>query len=731
MMEVQTPGEGLDPPPPLELWGGVECSVVRIGDAYRNQLVDTGHSARFADLDLMAELGIRAVRYPILWVTVAPETPTELDFSWHDKRLEHLRERGIKVIASLVHHGSGPRYTNLLDPKFPDLLARFASEVASRYPWIEAWNPVNEPFTTARFSCLYGHWYPHLRDIDATFRALVIECLAIKRSMEAIRKANPSAELIPTEDIGKTFATDRLQYQADHENERRWLTFDLLAGRVVPGHPFYQWLRNKAASEEELAELATGAATPSMIGFDHYLTSERYLDHRLERYPAAVPGSNGRDTYVDVEAVRIAKLTKHLGPQLRLLETWERYRIPIAITEVHHGCTREEQVRWLHQVWREAEAARSDGVDVRAVTLWAMFGMVDWRSLLTRREGAYDVGAFDTRSETPRPTLLAKTAARLGRGEAIDHPVLDLPGWWKRPGRTHARPRYDMLPRCSTRSARPILITGATGTLGQAFARICAHRGLKHVLTSRAELDITDEASIAAALDRYKPWAVINTAGFVRTWEAEEKADECFRANVTGPELLAKACTLHGIPLVTFSSDLVFDGKLGRSYVEPDRPAPVCEYGRSKAEAEARLMAIDADALIVRTSAFFGPWDRYNFLVNTVERLKRGEDVFASDKTVVSPTYVPDLVHATLDLLLDEENGIWHLTNQGAISWNELAHAVADTAKLDKRRILVPDQDEEPCDTSLTSTRGLLLRPLDRALADFVEYSEPLSELAR
>src|SRR5205085_7887859 len=156
---------------------------------------------------------------------------------------------------------------------------------------------------------------------------------------------------------------------------------------------------------------------------------------------------------------RIAKLTRQLGPRLRLLETSDRYHIPLAITEVHHGCTRDEQVRWLHQVWTEAEAARRDGVDIRAITLWAMFGMVDWRSLLTQREGAYDVGGFDTRGDAPRPTLLAKVAAKLGRGEPLDHPALDLPGWWRRPGRTHARPRYDMLPPGSTRNARPTLIT--------------------------------------------------------------------------------------------------------------------------------------------------------------------------------------------------------------------------------------------------------------------------------
>ena len=153
--------------------------------------------------------------------------------------------------------------------------------------------------------------------------------------------------------------------------------------------------------------------------------------------------------------------------------------------------------------------------------MWSMFGAVDWRSLLTRREGVYDVGAFDTRSEKPRPTLVAKAAAKLGRGEGFDHPLLDLPGWWRRPGRSHGRPRFDTLPR-NCASARPILITGATGTLGQAFSTMCSHRGLVHVLTSRDQLDITNEASIAAALALYKPWAVINAAGFVAVDQAAQ-----------------------------------------------------------------------------------------------------------------------------------------------------------------------------------------------------------------
>jgi dTDP-4-dehydrorhamnose reductase len=717
--------------PPLELWGGVECTLVRIGEEYRDQVVETGHSARLSDIDAMAGLGVKAVRYPILWETVAPQSPDELDFSWHDERLERMRDLGIEVIAALVHHGSGPRYTHLLDPAFPDKLAEYARKVARRYPWVKMWTPLNEPLTTARFSCLYGHWYPHLTDIDAAFRATVNQCLAIARTMRALREIDPQAKLVATEDIGKSFSTPELQYQADHENDRRWLSFDLLTGRVVPSHPFYNWLRNKAASGEQLAVLATGEGKPDIIGFDHYLTSERYLDHRIERFPNVQPGSNGRHTYVDLEAVRVAKLQPLLGPAERLRETWERYNIPIAITEVHHGCTREEQVRWLKEMWDAAEQERARGADIRAVTLWALFGAVDWRSLLTRREGIYDVGAFDTRSETPRPTLVAKAAAQLARGELFQHPILDLPGWWKRPGRTHARPRFDMLPSQAATSARPILIAGATGTLGQAFGKICGHRGLAFVLTSRDELDITDETSIAAALDRYKPWAVINAAGFVRTPEADEKYADCLAVNAVGPELLGSACKTAGIPLVTFSSDLVFNGMLGRPYVEPDEPAPACAYGVSKAEAEARLIAIDSDALIVRTSTFFGPWDHSNFVFSVIEKLKRDGELVASDKTFVSPTYVPDLVHATLDLLIDGETGIWHLTNQGAISLHELAKEAAAAAKLDRsliRRIRT-DTEAEPADTSLSSSRGILLRPLDRALSAFADQYETLTEL--
>ncbi len=99
-----------------------------------------------------------------------------------------------------------------------------------------------------------------------------------------------------------------------------------------------------------------------------------------------------------------------------------------------------------------------------------------------------------------------------------------------------------------------------------------------------------------------------------------------------------------------------------------------------------------------------------------------------SETTIVSPTYVPDLVHATLDLLLDGETGIWHLSNEGALSWHEFAREFADRAKLDPSRIVAKSSERR--DTSLASTRGFLLRPLPQAIDEYIAQSKALRELA-
>jgi dTDP-4-dehydrorhamnose reductase len=715
------------------MWGGLECTLNRVGDRYLDQLERNGHYGRADDLDRFAGLGIRAIRYPVLWERVAPDGVGRADWRWTDERLGRLRELGIRPIVTLVHHGSGPRHTSLVDPGFPAGLAEFARAVAERYPWVDAYTPVNEPLTTARFSGLYGHWHPHGRDPATFVRALLTECRAVAAAMRAIRQVSPGAALVQTDDLGKTFSTRALGYQAEFDNERRWITWDLLCGRVDRGHPMWAYLAGCGAPERELDALAEDPAPPDILGINYYLTSERFLDERLERYPPHTHGGNGRHAYADVEAVRV-RSQGIAGPRALLREAWDRYGIPLAVTEVHLGCTREEQLRWLHEVWTAACSLRADGADVRAVTAWALLGSYDWDTLLTRADGHYEPGVFDLRSPLPRPTALAPMVADLAAGREHLHPVLDGPGWWQRPHRLlYPRRSVPVAGRVPPASARPpraarlLLVTGATGTLGRALGRVCEVRGIAHRLLTRAEMDVADPVSVERAMLRFRPWAVVNAAGYVRVDDAEREPDACMRENADGPAVLAAACARHAAALVTFSSDLVFDGARDTPYLEDDAVAPLNVYGRSKAAAEARVLDALPGALVVRTSAFFGPWDEHNFVAAALRELAAGHSFVAADDATVSPTYVPDLAHACLDLLVDGERGIWHLASPGAVTWADLARRAAELAGLDPGLVegrptaALELAAPRPPYSVLGSGRGVLLPPLDDALARYFE----------
>ncbi len=720
----------------LQLWGGIECTHNRVGNRYYDQMAMSGHDQRPEDLDRIAALGIRRIRYPVLWERTGPQSLDRCDWQWADERLARLRLLGMQPIVGLVHHGSGPRYTHLLDPEFAPQLAAFARQVAERYPWCDAYTPVNEPLTTARFSALYGHWYPHRRDPKAFAEALLIQCRAIVLSMEAIRQFRPDAELVQTEDLGFSHSSSDLHYQAQFENERRWLTFDLLCGHVDRHHPMGEHFLWLGIPHDELSWFQDHPCPPDVLGINHYITSERYLDSQMETYPPIYHGGNSRQRYADVEAVRVVKQGL-IGPRRLLYETWSRYRRPVAITEAHLGCTREEQLRWLWEVWNAARKARLDGADVRAVTIWSLLGCFDWNSLVTDPRGFYEAGAFDVRSTTIRPTALASLAAQLASNpdQVPEHHVLAQPGWWKRNDRlvypsvischdhvkeypNGAAESDDLSPSC----AAPILIAGATGTLGRALARVCDLRGLAYRLLPRSEMDITNPHDILLALERFRPWAVINAAGYVRVDDAEHDRLACYRGNVRGARVLASACAEAHLPFMTFSSDLVFDGDRQSPYRESDSVGPLNFYGRAKAVAERHVLRLHPQALIIRTSAFFGPWDHYNFVTVALRTLAAGKRFPAANDAVVSPTYVPDLAHACLDLLVDHESGVWHLANQGETSWAEFARDVAQRAGFDRKRIQSRPARwfawpaPRPRYSVLGSERGLLLPTLPDAL---------------
>jgi dTDP-4-dehydrorhamnose reductase len=719
---------------PLALWAGIECTVNRVADAYEDQLALNGHAWRLEDLDRLAALGIRTLRYPILWERTAPDGLENADWRWADERLGRLRELDIRPIVGLLHHGSGPRETSLLDPEFPEKLADYARAVAERYPWVSDYTPVNEPLTTARFSGLYGLWYPHGMDDKTFLTTLLNEIKGTVVAMRAIRQVNPSARLIQTEDLGRIYSTDKLSYQGEWENHRRWLTYDLLCGRVNERHPLWDYFLQAGIEPDALRWFSQNPCPPSVVGINHYVTSNRFLDDRLERYPVCCHGGNGRHAYADTEAVRSLS-EPYEGHLVLLREAYERYRIPVAVTECHLGCSREEQMRWLKECWEAAQSLRADGVAIEAVTVWSVLGAFDWNSLLTCFSGYYEPGAFDLRAPEPRPTAITRMMQALAAGESYPHPALEVPGWWRRPDRLEY-PKMQPMSFSIAPEARshcpyqPLLIIGATGTLGRAFARICDIRGLPYYLLGRNQLDICSLEQVRDRLAELAPWAVINTAGYVRVDEAERDPDTCWQYNTLGAAYLAEVCAELDIPLVTYSSDLVFNGQNGQPYMETHAPSPLNVYGASKAHAERTVSDLGGQSLIIRTSAFFGPWDEHNFVTLALRTLAARETFLAADDLVVSPTYVPDLVHASLDLLLDRETGIWHLAHPCAVSWAELAKLACGFASVNTKRLQprswleLPFVAERPAFSALGSERGVLLPQLEDALARYVRQVE-------
>lgn len=709
----------------MEVWGGIECTINRVSDHYFDQLEYQGHFHRREDLQMLVDLGIKKIRYPILW---EKHRAVDQDAEWAlvEENLTFLKSKNVQVIAGLVHHGSGPRYVEMTEDSFVEGLASYAAEVAEKFPWIEYYTPINEPLTTARFCGLYGLWYPHYKSESTFLKILINECKGTIAAMQAIRKINPGAKLLHTEDLGKAQGTTALQYQADFENERRWLGIDLICGLVDQDHLMFEHLISNGIKESELDFFRSSAMPPDILGFNHYVTSERYLDENIDRYPAHLHGGNGKCRYADVEAVRVAGL-QPVGIKVVLKEAWDRYQLPMAITEAHLYCGREDQMRWLNGIWNAANDLVNEGVPIHGVTAWSLFGAYGWHKLLTSPFGNYENGTFDISSGAPRATALSKMIQAYSTESRYDHPVLQGKGWWE----TEKRIIYpsDQLynPMISAPESPVIMIIGASGMLGNEFVQVCQFRDLNFVAPAKEELNLIRIWQIENAILKYRPWAVINAAGFVNVEAAENEYDDCFLNNSTGPENLAICCKKFGIKLVTFSSDLVFDGEKQSEYLESDEVNPLNIYGLSKAAAEQRVLKQHSEALIIRTSSFFSLVDQSNFIYQTLACLQQKKTIRIADDVFISPTYVPDLVNRTLDLLIDEDCGIWHLTNNGTLSWFDLAKEVAERAKL-KSSLLISSKVAElqlkakrPLFSAMRSNRGLLMPNLDHALDRFFD----------
>lgn len=657
----------------LEIWGGVECTVCRIGDLYFDQTVRSGHHARLDDLDRIASLGITHLRYPVLWERVALAGLERADWSWTDERLERLRELGITPIVTLLHHGSGPRDTSLLDEEFPQKLARFARAVAQRYPWLRYFTPVNEPVTTARFAAMYGWWYPHRKSEPEFFRALFQQLRGIRQAMEAIRECTPDARLIVTEDLGKTYATPHLGYQAEFENARRFLSYDLLCGALGENTAMCEHFQRLGLRVDEEFQQSC-FCPPDVLGYNYYVTGERWLDERLERYPGQFWGGNERERYADVEAVRVCA-EGITGPGPLLEECWQRYKRPLAITEAHLACTREEQVRWLRDIHGALRGLRENGVDVRAMTIWSLLGAFDWNSALTRQDGYYESGAFDVSTGTARETGIAIYVRSLTGRDTRDVPACEGSGWWELPSRLEFEPssREDGASHAAAHAAhvrdrRPLMILGDSDPLGEAVQHACLLRNLE--MRSAGSSVRADE--LAQFVKYYNAWAVLDCTGADHAWQAGESAYEL----IEHFEHVARGCGESGVPVAAISSPLVFAGEKS-TYLESDDARPDTPGGKAYLRIEETLLRSCSDALIARCGMPFAGAAREGWHDRAVRNLLAGKPPHVSTP-YMNAVHRLDLAHALLDALIDGERGIVHAGNAGETHAVEILEAALE-----------------------------------------------------
>ena len=241
--------------------------------------------------------------------------------------------------------------------------------------------------------------------------------------MEAIRAHVPDASHVLTEDLQSFTPLDadaRTLGTVAHQRERTFLSVELLMGRIVAGHPMHAYLTGQCRVTQSLLDrVSRHAAAPDLMGWNWYPNSERVF---------AVSGAGVSDT------PRVVHAPGSISPEPLLRAAYARLHLPFGLSEVHVNADARGRVRWLAQRRDDLLRLAADGLPVRMLGVWAAFGLIDWDSLLLRREGYSEDGvfAFAGPGETPRETELADAVRALAAGRSFDVP--GDPGWWETRG---------------------------------------------------------------------------------------------------------------------------------------------------------------------------------------------------------------------------------------------------------------------------------------------------------
>ncbi|MHB1089682.1 MAG: dTDP-4-dehydrorhamnose reductase [Ilumatobacteraceae bacterium] len=235
-----------------------------------------------------------------------------------------------------------------------------------------------------------------------------------------------------------------------------------------------------------------------------------------------------------------------------------------------------------------------------------------------------------------------------------------------------------------------IFITGAGGQLGHELVRVAEEDGHSVMASTHDDLDITKPADIRDAFVATRPDVVIHAAAWTAVDACEGDADRAFAVNGTATDAIARAAHEVGARVVYISTDYVFDGRKPTAYVETDEPNPQSVYGESKLAGERAMSDHDAIVRISWVCGFHGP-----NMVKTILRLAESQPElrFVNDQ-IGCPTFADDAATMILRLAEEQRRGVWHVTNQGVVSWFDFAQEVLRAAGMDPQRVSPVSTDE-------------------------------------
>jgi dTDP-4-dehydrorhamnose reductase len=281
-----------------------------------------------------------------------------------------------------------------------------------------------------------------------------------------------------------------------------------------------------------------------------------------------------------------------------------------------------------------------------------------------------------------------------------------------------------------------LMIIGKNGQLGAVLVNLCQKQARRYIAFDSSELDVTDYEKVNQIINKFDPRIIINTSAFHVVSECEKNPNQAFSVNSLAVKNLAKISNRNKIKLVTYSTDYVFDGKKGSAYLESDSTNPLQVYGRSKLAGEINAETEHPKGVyVIRTCGVYGGKGsrskKGNFVLNILSEANKENVVKVSPELIVSPTSAKNLAEATIKLLdLNPEPGVYHLVNEGFLSWYDFAKEILKLAKIKKEVVSLIGQAtaselKRPRFSALANTKakklGVVLPNMKDGLREYLE----------